>query len=374
MRPAFSSTKQAAAFALLLFGLLVLPVVMGKNLLPPRAEAYASQSWGTAAWPWIQQQIFEETNNIDMVFLGSSHLIQGIDAPLLQAELGKKLGRPAVVRTLSWGGAGFDGLYLVAQDLLEHRQVRQMVFYDEHVDGSDKKHGGAIPYLFRFSDHASSLRGLPVAEKGVYYFAALMGMPINLLGLIRPAIPAEPYADRPGYIPPKDKTFSSAPERLGSISALAGYNANLLIPENAPFVPFTPAVTNELAAHVYTVAQPDTNFEFSATPLPVWQAHFAREFGRLAARHGCQLVLLDLPTLETVRNTGIHERAFWSQLIATNLPLVGVPAQQMFGSLTDAEILKLYSDKAHLNKNGQDYFTPLIAPVLINLYEAAFAH
>ena len=60
--------------------------------------------------------------------------------------------------------------------------------------------------------------------------------------------------------------------------------------------------------------------------------------------------------------------------IATNLPLVGVPAQQMFGSLTDAEILKLYSDQAHLNKNGQDYFTPLIAPVLINLYEAAFAH
>ena len=104
MRPAFSSTKQAAAFALLLLVLLALPVVMGKNLLPPREEIYTFQGNGIGPWPWIRQQIYEETNDIDIAFIGSSRLLHDIDTPYVQAKLSQQLGRQAVVRSICWGG------------------------------------------------------------------------------------------------------------------------------------------------------------------------------------------------------------------------------------------------------------------------------
>ena len=93
MRPAFSSIAQAAAFIALLMVLLLAPLVIGKNLLPPREQIYASKSWGSGPYPWIQNQIFQETNAIDIAFMGSSHILHAVDTPYVQAELGKQLGR-----------------------------------------------------------------------------------------------------------------------------------------------------------------------------------------------------------------------------------------------------------------------------------------
>ena len=47
MRPAFSSTRQAGMFALLLLLLLVLPL-LPKSFLPPRRESYSSEPWGAS--------------------------------------------------------------------------------------------------------------------------------------------------------------------------------------------------------------------------------------------------------------------------------------------------------------------------------------
>jgi hypothetical protein len=51
MRPAFSSTKQAAAFALLLLFVLLSPVLAGKRWLPPRECSYAVQGWDNGPYP-----------------------------------------------------------------------------------------------------------------------------------------------------------------------------------------------------------------------------------------------------------------------------------------------------------------------------------
>ena len=50
MRPAFASTKQVAAFALLLLLLLLSPALAGKKFLPPREQAYAAQGWGNGPY------------------------------------------------------------------------------------------------------------------------------------------------------------------------------------------------------------------------------------------------------------------------------------------------------------------------------------
>jgi hypothetical protein len=371
MRPAFSSTKQAAAFALLLLMVLLSPVLAGKKFLPPREQAYASLGWGYGPYPWIRRQIFEETNDLDIVFLGSSHIMQGIDPGYVQAELSAKLGRPATVRTIAWGGPGYDGLFLITQDLLQHRRVHQLVFYDEKIQNF---RNAAFTSLFRFGENARSLSGLSLSDKGLFYCASVIGMPRDLLGLLRPNIPAEPFPIATGYIEPQDKTFIEAPMHLGAVPTRLGFNANRLIPDHAPFASFEPSATNGIRASIYTVSRPSEAFKFSNAPLFPWEIHFAGQFARLVEQNHCQLVMLHVPILDQVRETVIQERAFWPAVFSTNMALVGVPPYQMFQSLTDDEIKKLYSDEGHLNRNGMELFTPLVTPALLKIYDAPADH
>ena len=366
MRPAFSSTRAAAAFALLLLALLALPVVVGKNLLPPREQAYAVPGWGNGPYPWIRNQIFEETNDIDIAILGSSHIWNAINTPYVQAQLTEKLGRPAIVRTICWGGAGYDGLYFIVQDLLAHRHVRLLVFYDENPAPGFRNN--TAPVWFRFGDSAAALRGLPLPEQGLLYFAAVVGMPRNLLAQLRPNRPAPLVTDQPNYW----TLTANAPNpatNLGCLTVQMGFAPDhLTAPE--PFETFAPPA-GAAPADVLTYSLPTKNaFQFSTAPLPAWQRHFAQQFATLLSAHGVRPVMLYLPVLAEARSPVIAERAFWPDLL-TDVTLLGIPPTKLFGYLTDAELRQIYGDPMHFNANGQSYFTPLITPALIKLYQAS---
>jgi hypothetical protein len=363
MRPAFSSTRAAAAFALLLLVLLALPAVVGKNLLPPREQAYSIQGWGNGPYPWLRNQIFEETNAIDIAIVGSSHIWNAINTPYVQAKLSEHLGRPAVVRTIAWGGSGYDALYLIAQDLLAHRQVRLLVFYDENTGLRNSQ----IPTLFRFGDNARLLPGLSCREQGLLYFAAVAGMPRNLLCRLRPNLPAPLVTDQPNYW----TTYASAPNpatQLGCLTVRKGFAATPL-DTPAPFVPFAPETSASPADAVVYSPATKMDFQFSATPIPDWQAHFARQFAALLKANGVRPAMLYLPVLAEARSPVIAERAFWPDIL-NGTTLLGIPPAKLFGGLSDAELHQLYGDPVHLNQNGQSYFTRLITPVLIELYQA----
>ncbi|HEX7571107.1 MAG TPA: hypothetical protein VF492_11435 [Verrucomicrobiae bacterium] len=371
MRPAFSSTTQAAAFALLLLVLLILPAVMGKNLLPPREQAYAVQGWGHGPYPWIRNQIFEETNDIDIAFVGSSHIFNAVNTPQVQAELSRKLGRPAVVRTIAWGGAGYEGLYLITRDLLAHRRVKLLVFYDENPEPGARPGNPAATTWFRFGDNADALRGLPLPDQELYYFAAIVGMPRNLLCLVRPNLPAPLVTDQPNYW----TLIAHAPNpatRLGCLISQLGFAPNLLAVA-APFEFFAPATTARPADVINYSPATKTNFEFSSAPIPAWQIHFARRFAALLRARDVRPVMLYLPVLAEARAPVILERAFWPDVL-TGAGLLGIPPAKLFGGLTDAELRKIYADPVHFNQNGQEYFTRLITPKLIELYETQSGH
>ena len=367
MRPAFASTKQAAAFALLLLLLLLSPALAGKKFLPPREQAYAAQGWGTGPYPWIQNQLFQETGDIDIALVGSSHILHCLDAISLQDQLSKKLDRPAVVRVIGWGGAGFDALYFITRDLLAHRHVRLLVFYDESNDpvGRNIK----SPTWFRLADGAENLAGLPWSEHAYFYFASLVGLPRNLLALARPNLPAELHGATPNYWEIHYRSSNLA-DNLGSTTSELAFDARPKADcdPSLPFVPFAPPTSARPAAACVYSAATATNFQFSAAPLPGWQTHFARQFVGLARDQGCRLVLLHIPTLDESRAQKIEERTFWQENLGDQLSLLGVPPAKMFGGLSDEEIRKLYFNPGHLNENGQRYFTSLIAPALLQLY------
>jgi len=366
MRPAFSSARSAAAFALLLLVLLLLPVLAGNSWLPAREQSYAALSWGSAPFPWIRNQIFEETNALDIAFLGSSHILHAINTPYVEAKLGEKLGRPAVVRTLGWGGAGYDALYFIARDLLAHRRVRLLVFYDENPGGGLRNNLASV--WFRWGDGAPALSGLPMTEKSLFYFAAIVGMPRNLLCLVRPNLPAPLVSDPPNEW---ERHYGSASvvKLLGATRSKLGFNYDTMADSFTPFTPFTPrTAATPVDVEVYSPAEKN-DFVFSRTALPAWQVHFARKLAELARTNGCQLVMLQLPVLADAPAQAITERACWPEVFQADLPLVGIPPAKLFAGLTDEQLHWLFTNGAHFNQNGMDYFTTLITPALITLYE-----
>jgi hypothetical protein len=366
MRPAFGSTKSAAAFALLLLVLLLSPVLVGKNLLPPREQSYSVQAWGNGPYPWIRNQIFEETNAIDIAFMGSSHLFNAINTPQVQAELSKKLGRPAVVRTIAWGGAGYDGLYFITQDLLAHRRVRMIVFYDEDP-GIGFRNSASVSW-FRWADNAAALAGLPLNEQALFYFAAIVGMPRNLLCELRPNLPAPLITNKKNYW----ETIAAAPNpvtQLGALSYGKGF-APTPMTAAAPFEKFIPDNGATPAEVAIWSPETKTNFAFATAKVPDWQVHFARRLGTLFRNHDVQPVMLHLPVLAEARATVLAERTNWTKIFGGDCKLMGIPPVKMFGGLTDGEVRKLFADPVHLNRNGQEYFTRIIAPSLFKIYEA----
>jgi hypothetical protein len=110
MPAAFDSTKQAAAFLLLLLFLAAAPWLSAERLLPRPNEAYSSESIRWEKYPWVQKYIYEETNDIDIAFVGSSRMTFDVDTPYVQAKLDERLGRQTVVRTIGWAWSGFDTL------------------------------------------------------------------------------------------------------------------------------------------------------------------------------------------------------------------------------------------------------------------------
>ena len=362
MRPAFSSPRQACAFAALLLFLLGLPLLLGRSRLPGREQLYDSEGWGWGPYPWVRSQIFDETNPIDIAFMGSSHMACAIDTPYVQQQLALRLGHPATVRSLCWSGADFDVLYLVAKDLLEHRKVKLLVFYDETGGGGVRN--SLVPLWFRWGEDADTLAGLPLADRAPFYFASILGMPRNLICYLRPNIPADLTRTNSYmllYNTPNPATrLGASTRRLG----FAPVGANFT--EFHEFSPRTGITPGDVRIYSPATA-PD--FLFSDRPVPAWQTVFARQFAALAQSHGCRLVLLHLPVLTETNAVKIEEPKFWPDVLQAPVTMVGIPPAKYFAGLTAEQSRRLYANPGHINANGQAYLTPLLTPTLIKLYE-----
>jgi hypothetical protein len=357
MAPAFSSTRQAAAFAVMVLAILLSPVLIGKVLIRPRDQIYSSLPWGTGPYPYLHNQIYEEKGDIDVVFMGPSTMWYAVDTPYFQKKLSEKLGRPAAARTLCWDWVGADPFYRITKDLLEHRNVHMIVFCDPAITAPDTAHKMA-PDLFQWPDHAEDLARLAFRAKTAYYAAAIIGMPKNLLGRVRPNLPAvdSEEVSWPGYY-----HMENPFRRLGSLACP--------LIEGRDFVKFTP--TNDPSPTdvcIYSEAT-KTEFQFPQAPMEPLQANFIRKVADLAREHNVYMVYLYVPRSTEMRATTIKPNACWADYFPDRLTMMGIPPAKLFAGLSDDDALKLYWEYRHLNINGQEYFTPVVTPALVQLYE-----
>lgn len=361
MRPAFSSTKQAGMFTLLLLALLAGPWLAGKRFLPPRPAAYAAEGFGQGTYPWLHNQIFEETNDIDMVFMGSSHLLWGIDTPYVEKQLDEQSGRKSTVRTVCWMYRGFDALYFIAKDLLDHRKVGLLVFCNEQKSNYPRPQPKAYRW-FRFGDNRDDLAGVPLGMQLSLYSSCILGLPRNFLSLARQDGPMDP---RSGGL----KIYTDSYRTPGPFSLLGSITSGLSVQDGTNFIDYHPA--NGVSAADVCVYDPQTrtNFEFSAQGVDPAQLCFLKKLVRLARSHGTKLAVLHTPEMNELDAARIPERACWPEVLDPDIRLIGIPGAKLFSGMTDSQKRRLFYDHDHLNRNGQEYFTPLVTPALLQSYE-----
>jgi hypothetical protein len=365
MRPAFDSTRQAGFFALLLLTILILPATLGPFCLPSREQTY-SQLWSQmGGYQFIQQEIFHEKSDLDILFIGSSRITYGIDTPYVQEELSKRLGRPAKVRTFGWGGSGSDHIYFVAKDLLEHRKVKVIVIDGDHPPYNTPQ--SFASHWFRIDDW-SNLEGLSWQSKAIYYFASVMGTPRNLAALISPYLPADAKS-RP-KIP---WAGADSIERLGSIAKFLGFSPDYFH-EHEPFIEFQPPLQNQASFCQAYTPQTKASFDFSGANIPPLQLTFFRKLAQLSQQHDCKLVVIHIPIFDERHSSVISNPVFWPDTLHADTTMVGIPPSVLFQNLSEEDIRKLFGDPFHFNKNGQEFFTSIVTPILLDIYEAKAQH
>ncbi len=360
MPPAFSSSRQAAAFAILLAVMMALPALVGATGWLHRRDVYPSIPWRYGPFPWIQQKIFDETSDVDIAFLGSSHIWCAVDTPYVQRELSRQLGREANVFSLCWPWPGFDLMHAVARDLLERRHVRMLVIDDEDEDANDEPQQQSARW-FRVGDDPSELTGLPWTGQAALYGGAVLGMPRQLLSLARPNLMDDLALHRPTFWEQHYRAPNVA-EHLGSLSARLtfGYNQN--------FADFTPAVRATPADVVRYSAETKDAFRFGPPHSGPYQLHFARLIAQLCREKHVRLVVLNIPRFHTRGEPAIFMRERWPEVLRVQTDMAGIPPAKLFAGMSAEDLRQLFYEPRHFNQNGQKMFTPLITPVLMGIY------
>jgi hypothetical protein len=359
MSPAFSSRGHAVLLALLLATLLGLPGVMAETGWLRRQDVYSTVPARFGPFPWIQKEIYFDHADVDIAFIGSSHIWCDVDTPYVQKALTARVGRRAEVVTLGWPWGGFDELYLVARDLLDHRRVQTLVIYDES-SSEDVPHQNSSR-LFRIGENSEALRGLPLLARVRLYGGAVLGMPRHVLSLLRPDLPEDQAIDQTDFW----SVHYHAPlmaEQLGSLRARLSFGHDPHFAQFAPTVQASP-----LDALIYG-DETRASFRFTSSALNPYQRHFALELAQLCRRLGTHLVVLHTPSFSERDQAVITERVPWPDILGSDVDVVGIPSARMFAGMSSGEVKALFFENGHLNQNGQDVFTPLLTPALLKLH------
>jgi len=342
MDPPFLSPWQPFAFAALLLLLLTLPLVLSRFGLVSRPEVYAAVPTKNGPFTYFKHEIFSEKTDLDIVFLGSSLIWSGVDTPFVQQQLSSKLGKQANVITLGSNWRGEDLNYMVLRDLLNHRRVRMVVLtMPTSYQTVDAPHHQAFRWMF-YGDEAVS--DLAPRQRLAIYGENVLGAPRQLLTLIRSnrAETVEPVKD------------------LGALKVAQGYMGQ-------PFTrvqPVAPSLSPKTLSYGPTSSN---NFHFNNQPLSPYQMHFLKLTFELLKKHGVTPVVLHVPVWTERHSSTVDERMNWQQVFNTQAPVIGVPPTILFSGMTDAQIDQFYYDE-HLNVNGNEYFTRIITPSLLEVY------
>jgi hypothetical protein len=357
LRPAFASARGALGYCALVGVALLSPVLLSHapGASNPRL-AYEEMPIQGGAFPFIERQTFDETSDIDVLFLGPSSLWAAIDTPYVQAEASRRLGRPATVLTFGVNFRGEEIYYTLLRNVLAHRRVGTVVLQLPAATQTSDVPWILAHHLMPAVGEPALWDGLPLRYRVPMYADSVLGAPGRALSLLRPNAP-QPLTQGMG-VDLGGVWFAGEPRHgeLGSLFVPVGF-------EGAPFVARHDAAPDVPAERlVYGPATRD-RFRLGDQALTPLQAHYVDRLFALARDHGVRAVALHVPPLEERDDDRVEERLDWAALYGADV--VGIPARELFGG--GADVHAYYYNTSHLNANGAELFTRAIAPAILQL-------
>jgi|UPI00047BBBFD hypothetical protein len=348
MFPAIWSNRHAVALILVIATLLTLPMLMSLVGLPPRDRVYSGIRVETGTGPLDEREIFEEKDPVDILFVGSSLIVRGVDLDYIQQQLSSRLGRPVKIARLSLKWQGLDMQYMLMRDFLEHRKAR-LVIMDMPTLAliGDSPHIQAYRWM-RWGEFPRSTADLSFRSRVAIYGAQVLGAPRQLVNYIRPNRQI------------RDQNLVA---KLGSQSeyGTVGYFGGPFVPE--PRTP--PAIPLE---SMFSHGASDSNFDFSGQPLGPYHQYWARSIGDLAKQYNVPFAMIHIPEDTEKGMTQVPERMYWPAVVGLPAaPILAIPSATLFRDTSPTEINNYYYDQ-HFNDNGKELFTRAITPALLDLY------
>jgi hypothetical protein len=353
VRPAFDTAWQMFAFLSLVALTLGLPVLLAFSGKITRRSSYEIMPENQGAFSFVRNEIFDNSEPIDLLFVGSSVTFGGIDAPQVERALSEKIGRPARVMTFGHYFNSLDIVYMQVRDLLERKKVRMIFLSVPRLPYPE----GPSPIAYRFMryNEAPEVFGaLPIQSRLSIYACSVLRSPRDVLSLIRPNLGKNP---------------SPFAKNLGADKADWGaMRAPLKFVRYAPPAPFV-----RIEDLIYSRETAD-RFLFSGEDIPLHQKIYLEKLVELLRREKVPFAMINIPQNTERLSTKIIERRNWSEEFGAEIPIIGIPPAELFAGLSEKEIDLMYYDDMHFNTNGNEFYTKTILPAVLEVYEQQTAN
>ena len=351
--PAFHNRSQLFFLLGVFIITFSLPFVLPHFGIDKRMQ-FSQMPENSGAYTFIEKQIYEETKDIDLLFLSPSALWYAIDTEYTQAELSKKLGREATVISLGTVHRGEDLAYTLLREIIKRRRVHTVVFYPpKKSEVISKPH--RLAYLWwNYEQNFDEYQALSPVERLSYFAMSVLGGPRHVLSLLRPNHRATP-----------DKYQELHYTRLGSAVLRQTNDGGIL-----PSVEVKPIEINPDDL-IYRKDHP--KFRFDGPPPNQLEKHFFTKIRDLLEANQIRLILCFIPDERTLGQTFVQARYNWPDLFDTDSSLktamVGIPPATLFQNFNEETVQDLVNFPFHYNAYGNFLYTRAITPALMKVYK-----
>jgi hypothetical protein len=266
---------------------LILAIIAGACLLPhDRHLRFASlQEPAVVKAGWIYERIHDDPTPIDVVFIGSSHSVFGVDSAEIERNVRGLIGQDVHVVNFALQHFGRDVPWLLAREAIKARKVRLLV-----VEVPEDESRAMHPAFASLADPSDMLTAPLVVN--VSYFPDLALLPLRQISLFLSTMLPGAYGAAPGFNPIQyrgahwDDTWAEEGSTV------------------APIHPVRPRNTSPSAAEMERERVHWAQLTASKLSLPPtlswleWRANlqYVDRIAALARRHSVALCFLYLPT------------------------------------------------------------------------------
>ncbi len=360
-------TLKTISVSSLIIGILVLiGIFAAVNLGLDREARYYQVATDSGPFAFIAEEIFHETEDLDVLFLGSSDAGAFFYPEIVQEALTEATGKEARVLTMAFAWRGEDLYFTILKDLLARRRVKT-VFINPPIFNQEDPH----PVSRTMIDWAWlwDLQGIPWHLKGEFWREALLGS----LQIAQNEFQAWRTGQRPD--PSAQHSYLLAKTYSGALVEHMGYlpRAPEVVGPREPFVDRSDLQPPQFEpAEILFTGGAHSEFEysdFSSSGYNEREQYFLDRIVQLAKEFGFTLgyVQTTMATVGSRAQKKVQMRPY--RFAEKEIPLVGVTFAKLFAGLPQPEDFKfLYIDSSHTNAIGAQYYTKAILPALLKVH------